>query len=99
MVIDKYSDPQLMTADAVRYWGSFVGEHYLRLKLFGRMRNRVAGRLVERDLPERRRIQVPKLDPTTVTPEEYRRNYVKPNVPIVLKGAAAGWPAVQKWSP
>lgn len=98
-VIDKNSDPRLRPLEAVKYWSSFVGEHYLRLPSFGRVRDAVASELSRRDLPERGKIQIPKLDPAAITPEEYRRNYLRPNIPIILKGAAANWPAVQKWTP
>ena len=31
--------------------------------------------------------------------EEFRREYAKPNRPVVIEDALAGWPALAKWSP
>jgi hypothetical protein len=34
-----------------------------------------------------------------LTPHEFREQYFRPGIPVVLEGAAAEWPAIKKWTP
>lgn len=98
-MIDKNSDPHLRLSEAATYWSSFVGEHYLHLPLFAKLRQTIEAGLLQRNLPERGKMPVPAIDPASITPQQFRRGYIKRYAPIVLKGLAAEWPAVRKWSP
>jgi hypothetical protein len=46
-----------------------------------------------------RTVRIHRIDPRETTPEQIRRDYVKGYVPFALKAAAAGWPAIRKWTP
>jgi hypothetical protein len=98
-VIDRNSDPRLGLSEATAYWTGFVGEHYLRLPYFGQLRKRVEEELLRRNPPEMGTVQIPRIDPRETAPGQIRRDYVKGYVPFVLKGVAAGWPAIRKWTP
>ena len=98
-VIQRDSDPRLRPSEALAYWAGFASEHYIRLPCFSRLRSGVTTRLLQRHLPEQGRTPVPTIDPTGITPEQFQDDYIKPNLPVVLKGAAANWPAVRKWTP
>jgi hypothetical protein len=95
-VIDRHSDPRLGPFEATTYWSGFIGEHYLRLPYFGKLRKHVEKGLLERNLPDVGAVEVPRIDPGKTTPDQIRRDYIKRYVPFVLKGVAADWPAVRK---
>jgi hypothetical protein len=59
----------------------------------------VVNGLLQRNLAERGRVQVPRIDLAGMSPQQFRNEYIRPNIPVVLKDAAANWPAVQKWTP
>ncbi|MEO8603911.1 MAG: cupin-like domain-containing protein [bacterium] len=40
--------------------------------------------------------RVERIDPPS--PEDFAAHYVKPSRPVILRGAAAGWPAMTRWS-
>jgi hypothetical protein len=35
----------------------------------------------------------------TISPEDFRENYLKPRRPLVIKGLTKSWPAREKWTP
>ena len=81
------------------YWTGFAGEHYLQLSYFGELRRRVENRILQRRLPEAGMNPIPRLDPARVNPPDFRRQFIKGYVPVVLRGVAADWPAVKNWTP
>ena len=98
-MIDPHSDPRLRPTEAAAYWTGFAGEHYLGFSFFGDMRKRVEAGVLRRKLPAIGTIPIDRIDPQDTTPEEFRRDYIRRYTPVVLKGVASQWPAVQKWSP
>src|SRR6202044_2291271 len=60
-------------------------------KLHGRMIAKASGNKDGRVIAVDRR--------RDLTPEEFKRDYLQTGIPVVLEGAAAHWPAVQKWTP
>src|SRR5258708_22682488 len=98
-MIDRNSDPHLTMEEATTYWGGFIGEHYLRLKLFGRLRVHAERAVLARQLPERGIVAIPRIDPSTISPDRFRNEYIKGYAPVVLAGVGAASPAVKKWTP
>lgn len=98
-MIDRTSGPRLTFSEAATYWTGFVGEHYTGLRALGNLRKRVETQVLQRNLPAKGMVPVPQIDPETTTPEQFRRQYIQNYTPVVLKGVAADWPAVRKWSP
>ena len=91
--------PRLGMRDATVYWAGFIGEHYFRQAFFGGMRHEVEARLLRRQLAEAETLEIPRVDPRETPPAVVRRDYLDRNVPVVLSGAAASWPAVERWTP
>ncbi len=98
-MIDRNSAPELIFKEALTYWTGFVGEHFLRLRTFSRLRSRAERRILARGLPEAGILPVPKIDPRSIDPLVFRKQYVQGYTPVVLKGVGAAWPAIQKWTP
>ncbi len=98
-MIDRNSAPELTLKEALTYWTGFVGEHFLRLRSFARLRSRAEIRILARGLPEAGVVPVPKIDPRSIDPQVFRTQYVQGYTPVVLKGVGAAWPAVHKWTP
>ena len=34
----------------------------------------------------------------TISPEDFKKNYLKPRKPLIMKGLSKDWPAREKWS-
>ena len=98
-MIDRKVEPRLTQLEATTYWASFVAEHYLRHMAFYRARSRVEARLLERGFPQQGAFPIPKVDPQTISPRQFQKDYIRGYAPVVIKGIGCNWPAVQKWTP
>lgn len=44
-------------------------------------------------------VEIPVVDASALSVEEFAKTYLFPRRPVVLRGAAAAWPAVGRWTP
>jgi hypothetical protein len=95
-------------AERLQYGAAFMLEHltgYEEPKGFVRkLKARGARRITERvgaDAPEVDPTRLPPVEEVdaTISPEEFRREYMWKCRPVIIRGLAREWPCVQKWTP
>jgi hypothetical protein len=108
--IDLSSSPQVKASTAYRYWLLFLYRYYfVGRKEYGpygspwcieqmrKIENTIKNESkVKGDAPT---LPIPELKLNDISPEQFHEIYLKSNTPVVFRGAAKNWEAVQTWTP
>lgn len=90
---------EVSAADRAEYNLLFVLEHYAPASRYLRERKqRVRERVAEslRRQGPGRALAVERV--ASLSPEDFRRRYLAPGIPVVIEGAARDWPLAERWS-
>lgn len=108
--VDISSAPKIDLRTRSQYWANFLHRYYF----LGREKHgaygseasmertaKIEARIKQQCLPygDAPTLPVPEIRIEDITAEEFRRVYLEPNTPVVFKGMAKNWEAVQNWSP
>ncbi len=108
--IDISSSPKVDRVTALRYWLHFLYRFYFvgRKKHgpYGPPRCAEKTQKIEESIKSQSipygdapTLPIPELTIDEISPQQFQEIYVKRNTPVVLRGAAKNWEAVQTWTP
>ena len=108
--IDLSASPKVNRLTTLNYWLLFLYRYYfVGRKQYGpygspwcieqmkKIENSIKAQ--SQTYGDRPTLPIPELNIEDISPEQFHEVYLKPNTPVVFRGAAKHWKAVQTWTP
>ncbi|MDB9420784.1 cupin-like domain-containing protein [Microcystis aeruginosa CS-563/04] len=108
--VDLSSSPSVDHLTTLKYWGLFLYRYYFvgrsQYGAYGspwciKKMKPIEESIKNQSIPsgDSPTLPIPELTIDEISPEQFHEVYVKPNTPVVFRGAAKHWEAVKIWTP
>lgn len=94
-------NPRVDSLTSAFFWSQYILRHYFGENKFKKSQTKIEEKIYKKSahLEDGPVLEVPSVSFSSFSPQMFKKNFLKKNFPVVIRGMAKDWDAVKKWTP